>query len=1082
MTEQDLLRNAAFLRRLARRLVNDESAAEDYVQETWAAALKVGPRGEGPLLPWLATVLRNFVRMDGRRRRMQSERVEDVAAAAGPTAARSPEVLLERLEAKRLLVEELAKLPDPFRTTVLLRYVEDLSAAGIARMQRVPAGTVRWRLKRGLELLRERLDARTGGRRRSWVIAFLPLSRGEGDALAALGGAFIMGTKAKLGIGTAVALVAAALLYLSLGGRSGSEARDALGAGDRTGHVGRSMWPTLDAPDRIGHHGAIAGVVLDPDGAPVPGAAVTLSRAVGSMAADTSDVPRPAAAGVSDAGGRFRFEHLLPGAYTLTAMKSRARLAPALSEAAEVASGQTREVRMILGRGGLFLTGRVRDSGAGVVAGARVTAALTERDGEPGAAVPFWSAISGHDGAFSVVLLPGRYAVRAEADGYAVATEIVIVEADIERDIRLEPGASVAGRVVDRVTRTPIAGANVQARNVEGWRSGRSRVLFTESDGTFRLDGLGPGDFVVEVHESRRVGRSVRIRLVPGESRTDVTVELDAGLSISGRVTGPDGRGVAAAHVTASLHVGGSPLETSSSPDGSFRFDGLLPGRYGLVAVTRQAARAQKWTNVDADITGFGLTLQPGVVVRGQVVSAAGAPIAGARVMAATEPADAGWIGRTTPSVTSGPDGRFQLHGLEAGRVAVRAEKSDEGSAQWTEKLPAGSVREVLLRLESGASLAGIVRFPDGAPAPGAVVYAAYSRLNSFVTGQDPERLAPRAVAGPDGRYHLRGLAAGSPRVSATRSGGPVQTRAGAVPVPLGEGEHKTLDLIVPRGETIRGRVVLPDGEPAAGALVVADADARRPLTVPRLRAIADGDGTFVIDELDSGESYAVWAGLTGYADAQVTGVAAGRRELRLELARESSVAGVVVDESGHAVSAFEVQLGPAGVSPRYGRPGGDWVETIRDPAGRFEVRSLAAGSYTLQVRTLRKQGAAATFTLATGDRKRDLRVALQGPLTIRGRVVDHETNVAIAGVGVKITLGNIDLPYGGIGTEVKTDAAGAFVFENVWRHSNFAFQIEPRQLPYDGQWQRTTIPPEAKDLDLGAVRLLRTAVRAPLR
>src|SRR5262249_23526210 len=65
-------------------------------------------------------------------------------------------------------------LEEPFRETVLLRYYEDMSCADIARMKGMPAGTVRWRLKTGLDRVRAALDAELGDRRR-WQRALAPL-------------------------------------------------------------------------------------------------------------------------------------------------------------------------------------------------------------------------------------------------------------------------------------------------------------------------------------------------------------------------------------------------------------------------------------------------------------------------------------------------------------------------------------------------------------------------------------------------------------------------------------------------------------------------------------------------------------------------------------------------------------------------------------------------------------------------------------------------------------------------------------------------------------------------------------------
>jgi hypothetical protein len=59
---------------------------------------------------------------------------------------------------------------------VTLRYLEGLSAAQIARRERIPAGTVRWRLKEGLDRLRARLD-RTSGGTEELALALVPLVR-----------------------------------------------------------------------------------------------------------------------------------------------------------------------------------------------------------------------------------------------------------------------------------------------------------------------------------------------------------------------------------------------------------------------------------------------------------------------------------------------------------------------------------------------------------------------------------------------------------------------------------------------------------------------------------------------------------------------------------------------------------------------------------------------------------------------------------------------------------------------------------------------------------------------------------------
>jgi RNA polymerase sigma-70 factor (ECF subfamily) len=172
----DLLAEANWIRALARSLVADASTADDVVQETWLAILKRPPRVGQPLRPWLAKVVRNFARM---RRRGESNRRRREEASARREAVPATTQMVEKVEVQRVLADAVLQLEEPFRSTVLLRYFEGLSAAEIARRTDTPAGTVRWRLKRGLDDLRRSLDDERGGRA-GWFGVVLAIAEGPG--------------------------------------------------------------------------------------------------------------------------------------------------------------------------------------------------------------------------------------------------------------------------------------------------------------------------------------------------------------------------------------------------------------------------------------------------------------------------------------------------------------------------------------------------------------------------------------------------------------------------------------------------------------------------------------------------------------------------------------------------------------------------------------------------------------------------------------------------------------------------------------------------------------------------------------
>src|SRR5688572_11567831 len=171
-----LFAHAGFIRRIARALVRDEHAADDVVQETWAAALASPPHRGGPLGPWLATLTRNLARQLWRRDQRRSERER---AAARDEALPSAASLAEREESLRAVVEAVLALAEPYRSTVIQRFYEDLPPRAIAARNGVPVETVHTRLRRALAQLRETLGAQ-GKERRDWRSALLVYAGGEG--------------------------------------------------------------------------------------------------------------------------------------------------------------------------------------------------------------------------------------------------------------------------------------------------------------------------------------------------------------------------------------------------------------------------------------------------------------------------------------------------------------------------------------------------------------------------------------------------------------------------------------------------------------------------------------------------------------------------------------------------------------------------------------------------------------------------------------------------------------------------------------------------------------------------------------
>jgi RNA polymerase sigma-70 factor (ECF subfamily) len=68
-----------------------------------------------------------------------------------------PEEELEQVELQEFIQSEILKLPEKYRTVIVLKYIDELSLKEISDILDLPLGTVKTRIHRGREALRNRL-------------------------------------------------------------------------------------------------------------------------------------------------------------------------------------------------------------------------------------------------------------------------------------------------------------------------------------------------------------------------------------------------------------------------------------------------------------------------------------------------------------------------------------------------------------------------------------------------------------------------------------------------------------------------------------------------------------------------------------------------------------------------------------------------------------------------------------------------------------------------------------------------------------------------------------------------------------
>lgn len=368
--------------------------------------------------------------------------------------------------------------------------------------------------------------------------------------------------------------------------------------------------------------------------------------------------------------------------------------------------------------------------------------------------------------AYTLVARTPRFANGTTSEVEVAPGETLMV------DVELGLGARLSGTVID-VQGTPIDDARVAALTPQAVEA-RNPILnptpegeTSTSDGRFELLGVAAGEIVLVVEADGFLDAELDLgELLDGAERHDLVVRMDRGRIVSGVVRWPDGSPAQGATVRCAQGEAFGQFELERvkgevvlGPDGCFEFSALVEGECNLTAeaihpedrpdpgsrvsmlrakrIPRWMARAEK---VAPGARNLVLTLSPGNVLSGTVVDDLGKPIEAFRVSAS--PKGNGMLTATSMRPVRGhfkdPRGRFHLQGVQPGQWNLRAGAAGYGdSERRLVTIPgAGELRFVLPR---SGSCAGLVRGPDGHPAPRARVNVTHggSKSSSVMSAAD---------------------------------------------------------------------------------------------------------------------------------------------------------------------------------------------------------------------------------------------------------------------------------------------------------------------------------------------------------
>jgi protocatechuate 3,4-dioxygenase beta subunit len=474
-------------------------------------------------------------------------------------------------------------------------------------------------------------------------------------------------------------------------------------------------------------------------------------------------------------------------------------------------------------------------------------------------------------------LKPAKYKIEIKGDrNLPKIKSAVTIESGNTAEIKAEPVETfgVRGKLTDDNS-NPVKQIGLRISPAEKKKDSTDNHMSSEyknsgNDGTFVFENLIPGKYEITVEHDGWMKTKVQAEAGP-QMKTEITIKLEKGLSISGQVFEADATHVPNLSVSISGKNGLNPNDYvykhgKADKDGRFSISGFPEGKFDLRINDESSINTiSTLSGVMAGSEGIIITLAPNHKIEFIAVDEDGKPVADAEIKSErAEYASLNYnVSRPAKdSVKSGSDGKLTAMLRQGNKYVVSAIKAPMLPGKATIDLtllnPAPA-SPVTLTLIKGVSVSGKAVDPSGKPLKGLLITDKKPVNTLFDFNIDTESGKGDTVKQPltdeSGNFRIDSLAPGAITLYAVTAGKP-GILLSEKKIDINKGSPTEINFAIPETVNLKGVVIDANGNPASeGFLNIFNVD--NPTVTVKTKT--GEQGKFEIPMIPSGKYSIAW-------------------------------------------------------------------------------------------------------------------------------------------------------------------------------------------------------------------------------